>query len=466
MTQEQSICSFSPAIVPGDLAVVVGAGLSGLAAARLLLALGARVRLLERDDARVPSAFREEVALCNMEIVCGEHQAEDFADARLVVPSPGVAAARIRCFLPKNNPPLLMAETELAWRQLEGEKILAVTGTSGKTTTTSLCAAMLERQGLRVFTGGNIGKPLSSYVLARLAGAPKADVVVLELSSFQLQTCSTLRPDVAILLNISPNHLDYHADMEEYVSAKMRLFATQEPRDVAVLHRGMEDLARIYGLRAHLVWHDMPTGHEELSRFAGIRLIGPHNLANAQAAWLACRELGVDAGTASAAVAAFEPLEHRLERVALHDDVLFVNDSKCTTVEALRVALDAFDAPILLLAGGKFKGGDLVALRPLLARKVRHVGLYGGSRDEFERAFEGAVPLHWDETLEQATLRLFSFAQRGNVILLAPAAASFDQYENYLCRGDDFKRVVNLLIASSVHGSGGSDKESEGTPCH
>lgn len=465
MTQGQSLCSLPSVIAPGELAVVVGAGLSGLAAARLLLDLGAKVRLLERNGAHIPPDFREEVAPGDLEIVCGEHRSEDFAGARLVVPSPGVAAARIRCFLPKSDPPLLMAETELAWRQLEDEKLLAVTGTSGKTTTTSLCAAMLERQGLRVFTGGNIGTPLSSYVLARRAGAPKVDVVVLELSSFQLQTCSMLRPDVALLLNISPNHLDYHADMEEYVSAKMRLFATQGPQDVAVLHRSMDDLARFHGLRARLVWHDMPATPEELGRFAGIRLIGPHNLANAQAAWLACRELGVDEGTASAAVAAFEPLEHRLERVALHDDVLFVNDSKCTTVEALRVALDAFDAPILLLAGGRFKGGDLAALRPLLERKVRHMGLYGGSREEFERAFAGAVPLHRDETLEQATRRLFTFAQRGDVMLLAPAAASFDQYENYLCRGDDFKRVVNLLIAESVHGADRSDKGSEDAIC-
>ena len=213
----------APAVKPGDLAVVVGAGVSGVAAAKLLHKLGARVRLLDRSVGRVPAEFAEWAESAGVEIVCGEHTPGQFRDAKLVVPSPGVAAAVISKFLPDDNPPEIMAETELAWRQLSGEPVIGVTGTSGKTTTTSLCAAMLKEQGLRVFTGGNIGTPLSEYILS----GEKADVVVLELSSFQLQTCSTLHPRVGILLNISENHLDFHKDMDEYVSAKMRLFANQ-----------------------------------------------------------------------------------------------------------------------------------------------------------------------------------------------------------------------------------------------
>lgn len=439
--------SFAPAVSRGDLAVVVGAGVSGLAAARLLAALGARVRLLERRETNVPAAFRQEAAASGIEIVCGEHRPEDFVGARLVVPSPGAAAASIRPFLPDQDAPEIMAETELAWRELDGEAVLAVTGTSGKTTTTSLCAAMLEAQGFRVFTGGNIGIPLSTYVLERRAGSPKADIVVLELSSFQLQTCSTLCPHVAVLMNISENHLDYHADMEEYISAKMRLFARQGPEDVAVLHRGMDELAARYKLKARIVWHDMPTSLEDLARFSGIRLLGPHNLANAQAAWLACREFGVTEQAAARATAAFQPLEHRLERVGERDGVLFVNDSKCTTVEALRVALNAFEGSILLLAGGKFKGGDLAALRPLLKQKVRRLALYGASREHFEQAFSGIVPLSWDETLEQAMRRLDDVAGPGDVVLLAPATSSFDQYENYQRRGEDFKRIFASMLS-------------------
>lgn len=432
-------------VQPGDLAVVVGAGVSGLAAARLLHALGARVRLLDRKAGNVPAAFRDFAADAGIEIVCGEHRPEDFAGAKLIVPSPGAPASEIRRLLHKENAPEIMAETELAWRRLCGETVVGVTGTSGKTTTTSLVAAMLKEQGFSVFTGGNIGTPLSAYVLERAAGAPRADFVVLELSSFQLQTCSTLRPHVALLLNISANHLDYHADMEEYVSAKMRLFANQDENDVAVLHVGMDELAERYALKARIVWYDAPAAPEDLERFSGIRLLGPHNLANAQAAWLACRELGVTAAAASRAVAAFEPLEHRLERVAEVNGVLFVNDSKCTTVEALRVSVSSFERPILLLAGGKFKGGDLQGLRELMRGKVRHIALYGASREYFEAAFDGAVPMSWDDRLEDAMRRLAALARPGDVALLAPATSSYDQYPNYLRRGEDFKRITALL---------------------
>ena len=244
---------------------------------------------------------------------------------------------------------------------------------------------------------------------------------------------------MGVLLNISENHLDYHADMREYVDAKMRLFQCQEPSDAAVLGAGMEEIAERYGVRARR----LGIGQGEL--FADMQLLGPHNRANAEAARLACREFGISDADAVRAAAEFRPLEHRLERVAEKRGVLYVNDSKGTTVEALRVALNAFDRPVLLLAGGKFKGGDLEGLRDLVSDKVRAVGLYGASREHFERAWAGAVPLSWDETLEQAVHRLASLAGPGDVVLLAPATSSFDQYANYLRRGEDFKRIVREM---------------------
>ena len=439
-----SVSASCPAVFPGQLAVGVGAGVSGVAATRLLHRLGARVRLLDRSAGRIPADFAAWAAEAGVEIVCGEHSPEQFIGAALVVPSPGVAAAVIRRFLPEKNPPEIMAETELAWRQLTGEPVLAVTGTSGKTTTTSLCSAMLREQGFRVFTGGNIGTPLSEYVLS----GERADVVVLELSSFQLQTCSTLHPRVAVLLNISENHLDYHRDMAEYVGAKMRLFAHQTSEDLAVLQEGMDGLADGYGLRARRVFYAVS------NRFPEMHLMGPHNRANAEAAWLACREFGVSEETAARAVAAFRPLEHRLEKVAELNGVLYVNDSKCTTVEALRVALASFDRPVALLAGGKFKGGDLESLKPLLKKHVRHVALYGASREHFEPAWRDVVPVTWDETLERAMCRLAgcgtgepAVVRPGDAVLLAPATSSFDQYANYLRRGEDFKRIVREVLA-------------------
>lgn len=432
-----------PAVKPGDLAVVVGAGVSGVAAARLLHRMGARVRLLDRSRERIPADFATWAAGEDVEIVCGEHAPEHFAGARLVVPSPGVAAAVIRKFLPAEDAPDIMAETELAWRQLSGEPVIGVTGTSGKTTTTSLCSAMLREQGLRVFTGGNIGTPLSEYVLS----GERADVVVLELSSFQLQTCSLLRPRVAILLNISENHLDFHKDMEEYVSAKMRLFANQTAEDVAILQEGMDDLAQRYGLAARIEHYAVT------ERFPDMQLMGPHNRANAEAAWLACREFGVSEEAAARAVAAFTPLEHRLEKVAEIGGVLYVNDSKCTTVEALRVALASFERPVILLAGGKFKGGNLPGLCPLLKKHARCVALFGASRERFEPAWRDTVPVTWDQTLEKALRRVAgldgrpALAREGDVVLLAPACSSYDQYPNYLRRGEDFKRIVRETLA-------------------
>ncbi|WP_462263973.1 UDP-N-acetylmuramoyl-L-alanine--D-glutamate ligase, partial [Desulfovibrio piger] len=317
----------------------------------------------------------------------------------------------------------------------DGEPVLAVTGTSGKTTTVSLAAAMLREQGLRVFLGGNIGTPLSEYLLS----GEKADVLVLETSSFQLQCCSTFHPRVAVVLNISPNHLDYHKDMEEYIEAKFRLFRCQTEEDLAVLEPGLEETAARFDLRARKVWI-RPEG-----RFPDCPLFGQHNQFNAEAAWQACRPFGVTLENAARAVAAFKPLPNRLESVARVHGVLYVNDSKCTTVAALEVALEAMDHPVHLLCGGKFKGGDLDGMKDLLRRKAKSVNLYGASREIFEAAWQGVVPLCWHERMEDAVLALQGKVKEGDVVLLAPATSSFDQYRNYVERGNDFKRIVGSL---------------------
>ena len=433
---------------PDTLAAVVGAGHSGTAACRLLHRLGARVRLLERTPEHIDTAFLAWAAASKVDILGGAHTAEQFAGVNLIVLSPGVPVAVVRRLAPGAvtdgaGSPELIAETELAWRQLTGEPLLGVTGTSGKTTTATLCAAMLREQGLNVFLGGNIGTPLSQYVLDVADGAPRADVLVLELSSFQLQACTSLHPHVGVLLGITPNHLDHHADMQEYTDSKMRLFRCQTAQDVAVLGAGLESLADAYALRARRDIVRLP----EPPRFPSMRLFGPHNQSNAETAWIACREFGVSEAAAVRAAAAQAPIEHRLEQIAERRGVLYVNDSKCTTVPALKVALEAFERPVLLLAGGKFKGGDLESLRDLLRARVRAVGLYGASRDVFEAAWSGTVPLSYDKTLRQAVQRLSGLAEHGDVVLLAPATASFDQYANYMARGDDFRQIVSEVPA-------------------
>lgn len=420
----------------GELAVVVGAGRSGRAAARLLSREGARVRLLDRNAAALSPDQTAALRKLGVDVRLGEHSPEQFEHAAFVVPSPGMPAAKLRQYLGHGQgAPEVLAEMELAWRYLNDEPVLAVTGTSGKTTTASLAAAMLQAQGYTVFLGGNIGTPLSEYVLSER----KADVLVLEISSFQLQTCSTFCPRAGVLLNITPNHLDYHKDMAEYQEAKFRLFRCQDEGDLAILGEDLKDLARGFNLRGRQVWV------RESGRFAKGRLLGAHNKFNEEAAWQACRFFGVSEANAARAVARFAPLPHRLELVREHGGVLYVNDSKCTTVSSLEVALRAFDRPLRLLCGGKFKGGDLAALGGLLRERVREVALFGASREHFETAWQGLVPLHWHATLEEAVRALHASATAGDVVLLAPATSSFDLYDNYMARGDDFKRIVSEL---------------------
>lgn len=419
-------------VKPGGLAVAVGAGASGEAAARLLALLGARVRLLDKKSENVTPQFAKEAAGAGVEVITGPHEAKHFQGASLVVTSPGVPLTVLEPLLLEAGNPPLMGELELAWH-FTREPVLAITGTSGKTTTASLAAAMLAEAGKKVFLGGNIGTPLSAHVLSGRA----ADVLVLEVSSFQLQTAPTFRPHVAVLLNLSPNHLDWHKDMEEYAGAKFRIFANQTAEDVAILPPELADSYSAGGFRGEV------RAFSPCGRFSRMRLVGPHNEANAEAAFMAAHVFGVSEAQAASAVEKFEPIEHRLERVGEKNGVIYVNDSKSTTVDSLRVALNAFTGPVVLLAGGKFKGGDLAGLVPLLRQKVRAVRLFGASREIFEKAWkDSGISLDWHADMAGAVASAAQAAQKGDVVLLSPATASFDLYANYKERGKDFARLV------------------------
>lgn len=421
----------------GELVVVVGAGRSGQAAARLLAREGAQTRLLERNPDALSEGQAKDLASQGIEIITGPHEASQFAGAGMVIPSPGLPLAELDKFLESasGSRPEVISELELAWRYLDNEPVLAVTGTSGKTTTASLAAAMLKTQGYAVFLGGNIGTPLSEYVLS----GRKADVLVLECSSFQLQCCTTFCPRVAVLLNLSPNHLDYHKDMAEYADAKFRIFRCQDESDLAILGPGLEKIVSGFSVPGRQIFI------KPADTFQESQLLGAHNQLNEEAAWQACRFFGVSVENARKAVAGFAPLPHRLEKVGVVKGVTYINDSKCTTVAALKVALEAFSQPVRLLAGGKFKGGDLAALAPLLREKVAEVALYGGSREAFEKAWTGVVPISWHANLRQAVSRLKGGASSGDVILLAPATSSYDQYADYIERGEDFRRIVSEM---------------------
>ncbi|MDR3319985.1 MAG: UDP-N-acetylmuramoyl-L-alanine--D-glutamate ligase [Desulfovibrio sp.] len=421
-----------------ELAVVVGAGRSGLAAAHLLAREGARVRLLEHNAAAVSDQARTQLGNLGIQLIVGEHKPWHFENAVIVVPSPGIPVSKLTPFTSAENKakqPEIIAEIELAWRCLDGEPVLAVTGTSGKTTTASLAAAMLQTQGYTVFLGGNIGTPLSEYLLA----GRKADVLVLEISSFQLQTCSTFCPRVGILLNISSNHLDYHKNMREYIEAKFRLFRCQKNMDMAILGEELKPLADVFHLQASRIYI------EDSGRFTKCHLLGAHNRLNMEAAWQACHFFGVNEDNSRAAAVHFAPLPHRLEIVRKHKGITYINDSKCTTTAALKVALQAMDKPVRLLCGGKFKGGDLAGLGDLVRERVVEVALFGASREKFEKAWQEIVPITWHESLEPAVKQHNAHALKGDVVLLAPATSSYDLYTDYTARGDDFKRIVEAL---------------------
>ncbi len=426
----------------GQKALVIGAGKSGLAAVRLLVSTKVQVTLLE--SAVIQDSVQAEMHSLGVAVIQGPLSTEVFAGQEYIVPSPGIPVAKVKKLVPTAQTTEVLAEMELASRYLQDEPILAVTGTSGKTTTVSLAAAMLEAAGKKVFLGGNIGTPLSEYVLERNVRGHKADVLVLEVSSFQLQGCSSFAPHVAMLLNITENHLDYHEDMQEYIDAKMQLFASQKAQDVAIFPLALQETFAKYPVSAQKVFFDTDQGN-----FPERMLLGAHNAVNIEAAWQACKPFGISLEAARKAVASFAPLAHRLEKVRDVRGVLYVNDSKCTTVDAMRVALEAFDSPIILLCGGKFKGGDLPSLCPLLQKNVKNVVLFGASREYFEKAWghmTHITPMPWFATLAEAVQHAQVLANTGDIVLLAPATASFDLYTSYIKRGEDFKAIVEGLL--------------------
>lgn len=414
---------------------VVGAGRSGRAAASLAAREGGIVLLADADPRAVPETERSQIKAQGIEIRTGAHRAEDFADAELVIVSPGIPVNRIVPFLPRPDSIPVISELELALVRVQ-EPVIALTGTNGKTTTVSLMSHIFKSCGIQCFEGGNIGTPLSEYVLS----GQKKEVLVLEVSSFQLQHTYSLRPNVAVWLNFSDNHLDHHRDVQEYWQAKCSLFRNQSADDTALIHASLWPKLRDAGLtRSRVRVFDQEHG------FIAPQLPGAHNRSNMEAAYLACAQWGISVHKAQEAMSSYTPHPHRLQPVREKNGVLYVNDSKATTVHALQAALRSFDRPIHLLAGGRYKGGDLQAVTELIRQRVRTVTLFGESREIFARAWEGVVSVDWKPNLDQAVAHAAGLAVPGDVVLLSPATSSFDLFAHYADRGDSFIRAVEDL---------------------
>jgi UDP-N-acetylmuramoylalanine--D-glutamate ligase len=446
--------------VRGKRVVVVGAARSGIAAAELLLRRGAVVTL---TDARNAIDDEDRLRDAGVALELGGHQASTLATADLIVLSPGVPprlpvieAARL-AGVP------VTGELELASRWLRG-RIVAITGTKGKSTTTTLTGRMLEAGGHQVLVGGNIGLALS----AQVDSSTEDTIHVIEASSFQLESTLSFRPWIAVLLNFSPDHLDRHASVEEYAAAKARIFARQQVSDWAVLNADDPAVLRIAAAaRAQRLLFSMggatnsevvlsgdaivkrtALGEELLVPLSSVKLLGRHLLADVLAAAAVASLVGVDAAAMTRAVEGFSGLEHALEMVTEIGGVRFVNDSKATNIEAARRAIESFGQGVVVVLGGKFKGGDFRDLLPSLVARDATVVAIGEARPIIREALEAEVALHEAEDMAGAVRTAFASASPGGTVVLAPACASFDMFRDYAERGRIFKQEVRRLEES------------------
>jgi UDP-N-acetylmuramoylalanine--D-glutamate ligase len=409
----------------GRTALVVGLGKSGQAAARLLRSKGARV--VGADDKPVP--FSDEVRRVLPESLAG---------IDLVVASPGVptrlaifAEARVRGIE-------VLGEVELAARFI-AEPILGITGTNGKSTTTALCGHLLATAGLRVFVGGNLGNALSNRVLDH----GQLDATVCELSSYQLETIRELRCAAATVLNVTPDHLDRYRNLEEYAAAKERIFENQRPGDRAVLN-GAD--ARVREMRTPPgVTRVLIDPRAEKLPLKAPTLRGAHNLENALAARALALHLGAGEDAIQRGLDTYPGLPHRLEPVRTLDGVEWINDSKATNVDSVEKSLTAFPGNVLLILGGRGKGAPYAPLRALVAERVKAILTIGEDAKNVADQLGDLKPLHACETLPAAVAKARSLARAGDVVLLSPACASYDQFDNFEQRGEKFKELVRRL---------------------
>jgi UDP-N-acetylmuramoylalanine--D-glutamate ligase len=441
--------------------LVVGLGKSGLAAARFLKERGAKVTV---SDARPATLIAELPTLLDegFMVEAGSHGLLTFRRQDLIVVSPGVPQSTPELMQVRAMGMHIIGEMELGAQYLQGE-VVAITGSNGKTTTTSLMGEILNAAGRPTLVGGNIGKPVTEMV----AESTPETWSVLEVSSFQLETIETFKPRIAMVLNITPDHLDRHGSFEKYAAAKARITENQRAEDFLVLNAENTPTQMVAAkTKAQIFWfsavRQIKQGafvHGESIFFiekegakpepvmpvAEITLAGKHNVENVLAAVCAARLAGVSSEVIRSAVAAFKAVEHRLEFVREVAGVKYYNDSKATNVDATAKAIEAFAGGVHVILGGKDKDSDYGTLAPLLREKVKTVITIGSAAEKIERQLAGVVKIESAETLARAVAKTQELSVAGDVVLLAPACASFDQFENYEHRGRVFKELVMAL---------------------
>jgi UDP-N-acetylmuramoylalanine--D-glutamate ligase len=443
---------------------VVGLAKSGVAAARLIRRLGGRVLASDSSPLEALPVDARALEQLGCSLWGGGHPDAAFEGASLIVVSPGVPLDLPALVAMRARGVPIIGELELAWRVMEAD-VIAITGTNGKTTTTTLTGELLRTQVRPVLVGGNIGTPLAEHALE----FPGDGLVVAETSSFQLDTTDRFRPRVGAILNITPDHLDRHGTFERYVDAKARIFANQMPTDCVVLNADDPVTAGLGGrARGRVIWFSRLTtlththgvfiydgwivaklngSTERICPVTDITLRGQHNVENVLAATACALWTGMSPSSIRRGIAAFRGVAHRIERV--HDDrgVVYYNDSKGTNVDSTIKALESFTEPVILIAGGKGKGQDFGPLAETARGRVRRAILIGQDRVRIRAALEPAgIPAEDAESMDDAVRRARDAAQVGDVVLLSPACASFDMFRNFEHRGEVFKSVVRALL--------------------
>lgn len=453
----------------GKRVLAVGLARTGIATALFCAARGARMTATDtRSESEIGEAVTK-LRQAGVRLELGSHQEQTFLAQDLIVPSPGVPVDEPHLHAARAKGITIWSEIELAYRFLAG-RMIGITGSNGKTTTTSLVEHILKTAGMKTVLAGNIGTPLIGCV----EKIDKDTWTVVELSSFQLELIDTFRPDVSVFLNLTPDHLDRHRTMEAYAAAKARVFENQTGADAAVLNADdaatvpyAPSIPRVYWFsrKKCVTQGAFVQGKEIVFRQGGadqtilaledIPLAGTHNVENVLAAVAAARLAGASAGAIARGVRSFAGVEHRLEFVAEIDGVRYYNDSKATNVDATLKALDAFPGRILIILGGKDKGSDYTVLQKPLREKAILALLIGAAAEKIEKQVSGSVALERAGTLEHAVEAASHAAQPGDVVLLAPACASFDQFQNYEHRGRVFKELVKQLERHSAGASTG-----------
>jgi UDP-N-acetylmuramoylalanine--D-glutamate ligase len=449
----------NPFELRGKRVLVVGLARTGIATALFCAARGANVTA---TDARTENDIGEAIAplrTASIRLELGGHREDTFLEQDLIVPSPGVPADAPLLQAARAKGVTIWSEVELADRFLRG-RLIGITGSNGKTTTTSLVEHILKTAGFSTILAGNIGTPL----IARVEQTSDDTICVVELSSFQLELIETFRPNISVFLNLTPDHLDRHHTLEAYARAKARIFENQTEADSAILNADDPATTPHAPAKPHVYWfsrkqrvaqgafvhgdeivfrHD---GQEEaVSSLKEIPLSGAHNVENVLAAVAATRLAGAEPAAIAKGVRSFAGVEHRLEFVAEIGGVRYYNDSKATNVDATLKALDAFPGRTLIILGGKDKGSDYTALQKPLREKAILALLIGAAADKIEKQIAGSVAIERAGTIERAVEIASHAARPGDIVLLAPACASFDQFQNYEHRGRVFKDLAHQL---------------------